>query len=151
MSKTDRIIFNPSLFNTDIFNYNIPFKFTDSEKNVIGNLYDDSDLQIYMDVFPNTDKFSIILHCKGILKLIDSHTLDIVDYSLNDSVDLNIFLNDEKNSDIEKDQDGYYSLRGSILALLYSAIPQNYSLTKLSKIETDSYTLMSEDEYFKLK
>ena len=79
--------------------------------------------------------FALTIFCNGKVKRKDSHDLSLLTLPIQDEIEL-VLSPDKEVSDIERDKDGNYDLRGSILTLLRNAIPQNYSKTKLKKIVT---------------
>lgn len=128
------------------FQMKVEFALTEKEKRVIPNLVSLGDGIIYLDITGTVDDIIVNISFDDDITLIDAHLLTEVKYHLEDDVDVYISKREE-DSDILPDKDGIYDLRGSILALLYNGIPNNYSTTALDRIDTDSYILMSEEEY----
>ena len=87
------------------------------------------------------------LSVEGDCILEDAHTHEEITYPLSDSVD--VVLGVDEDADILPEEDSGYNLRGAFLALLFNAIPMNYSEVELEKIQTADYVLMSEEEYEK--
>lgn len=131
--------------------YDLPFSLTDKEKGYFPNLLSLGDTSFVLMVQSLGTISSFVLKGVGVLLLQDAHNLEERNYSFSDSVEITIQSSDEENSDILPDSDGLYDFRGAILALLFNAIPQNYSEVPLTKIEHENYVLMSEDEYEKEK
>lgn len=125
------------------------FSFTEAEKRYVPNFNSLDKAKIHVSVINAGDMFTLTFDVYGECSLIDAHDSSIIPYILDDSVDVIIAPNSEEENDIFPDEDGIYDLRGSVLALLYDAIPKNYSLVELTKIEKDNYVVMSEDEYKK--
>lgn len=127
--------------------FDIDFSFTDEEKKYLTNLSSMDDCLIHVDVINSNSIFNLTLTSSADVYLIDSHNGEVVKYELDDNVDITINLNDDNDSDILPDNDGIYDLRPCVLALLYNAIPKNYSTIPLKRIDGDCYTIMSQDEY----
>lgn len=149
MNKETRILFSPDELKKDICNKHIDFCLTNDEMKNFPNLESLSDVEFTLSCKEVTNGYILTLKEHGAIKLIDGHTLDIVDYLLDDFVDIQISENED--SDIQVEEDGCYDLRGCIIALLFNSIPQNYSKVPLKKIVKEEYTLMSEEEYEKEK
>lgn len=127
--------------------FDFDFDFTDEEKNYLKN-YDSMDYcVVYVDVINSNSIVNLNINVEASLYLIDAHNLKKVNYELNDKVSIVINLNSDEDSDILPDNDGIYDLRPVVIALLYNAIPKNYSTVELKKVVTDSYTIMSQAEY----
>lgn len=136
---------------SDNTEYDLDFQLTDKEKKYFPNLISLGDLKFYMSVISSGTLYSLVIHEEGEIKLSDCHDMTEKTYPLNDEVEVIINPSDEENSDVLADDDGLYDLRGSILALLFNTIPQNYSEVPLTKIKGENYVLMSEEEYEKEK
>ena len=123
------------------------FSFTEEEMKYVPYFKDMGDAYIHVDVFNAHSIVTLTLTVLGNCHLIDAHDGSTIEFPLEDSVDVVINPENEEENDIDPDEDGIYDLRGSILALLFDAIPKNYSLVPLTKIEKDNYVVMSQDEY----
>lgn len=127
------------------------FEFTPSEHKYVPNFVDMGDCVIHVEVLNAISMMTLTLSLEGACHLRDEHDGSIIEYELEDSVDVIIAPESEEDNDIEPDEDGVYDLRGSILALLFDAIPKNYSEVPLKKIEKDNYVVMSQEEYLASK
>ena len=125
------------------------FSFTSDELRYVPNFHSMNEAKIHISVLNAGSMMTLTLSVEGNCKLIDAHDGAIIDYELDDSVDVIIAPENEEECDIFPDDDGIYDLRGSILALMFDAIPKNYSLVPLKKVENDNYCIMSEEEYMK--
>lgn len=144
-----KIIFNPSHYKCGV-EYDIPFSLTEEEKKYFSNLISIESLSVSLIMHGASSLYNIELFVDGEVTLLDSHILKPVPYSFSDSVEV-VISEKEEESDIPLDENKEYDLRGSILALIFSCIPDNYSTVELTKIVTDDYTLYSEEEYLKEK
>jgi hypothetical protein len=127
------------------------FQFTESEHKYLPNFVDMGDAYIHVEVLNAISMMTLTLTLEGACHLKDEHDGSIIEYELEDSVDVIIAPESEEDNDIEPDEDGVYDLRGSILALLFDAIPKNYSETPLESYQKDNYTVMSQEEYMASK
>ncbi len=125
------------------------FEFTVDELKYVPNFHSMDKAKISISVLNAGSMMTLSLTVFGECKLVDSHDGNIIPYELDDSVDVIIAPDNEEENDIFPDDDGIYDLRGSVLALLFDAIPKNYSLVPLKKVECDNYTIISEDDYRK--
>lgn len=123
------------------------FHFTEKENAYVPNFVDMGEALIHVDVLNAVSVLTLTLSVSGPCVLKDSHTGENINYELDDSVDVLISKDKEEESDIEPDSDGIYDLRGSVLALLFDAIPKNYSEVPLTSYGKDNYVVMSEEEY----
>lgn len=150
MNEDNRIAFDPSLVK-DGEEYNIDFALTEKEKKYFPNLISMDSLVFTLAVEGTSAIMHLLISCSGTVVLSDAHdgkerTLEVMD-----TVDVTIDPSNDENSDILPDEDGLYDLRGSVLALLFNCIPQNYSEVELTRIDGNGYVLMSEEEYEKEK
>ncbi len=146
MKKEDRIAID--LLSLEEGNeYDLDFELTEKEKKYFPNLLSINDTTFVLRVLSLGKLSSLVLLVEGDITLTDAHDLSERSYHLDDSVEITIATDNEDNSDILPDEDGLYDLRGSLLALLFNDIPQNYSEVPLTKIEHENYVLMSEEEY----
>ncbi len=127
--------------------YDLDFELTDKEKKYFPNLLSLNDTAFALEVLSLGKISSLVVTVNGDITLLDAHDLSQRAYHLDDSVEITIATDNEDNSDLLPDDDGLYDLRGSLLALLFNDIPQNYSEVPLTKIEHENYVLMSEEEY----
>lgn len=145
--KDLQIIIDPLKYaNRVVKDIDIEFNITDDEKSYFPNLVSLNDTKITLSIMGSDSIFTLDLKVLGNITLIDAHTQKEINYPLEDNVQLNIDIKGESDVDVIN---GKYDLRGAILALLYNSIPLNYSKTKLTRIQTDDYILMSEEEYEK--
>ena len=152
MKDDDRIPFDLKEYqNQSSFSFSFVLNLNEREKAFFPNLISLGDLTFYVDGLNANGMMSLVLSCEGDISLSDAHDHTKIDYSVDDDVEVIIAPNDEESNDILPDEDGIYDLRGSCLALLFDAIPQNYSLVPLETVVTDDYVLMSEDEYNRRK
>lgn len=147
--KKNRIPFDLKEITSDgNFEFEIEnFAFTDEELKYLPYFKDMGDAYIHVSVFNAHSMVTLTLTVLGPVHLVDSHDGSIIEYDLDDSVDVVINPENDEENDIMPDEDGIYDLRGSILALLFDAIPKNYSLVPLTKVEKDNYVIMSQEEY----
>jgi hypothetical protein len=124
----------------------LDFALSDSERQSFPNLLSIADLALYASLSGASNLYTVTVFAKGTVTLRDAHDGKERTVPIDDSVDAAILPNDEENSDLLPDPDGTYDLRSTILALLFDAIPKNYSEVPLRRIETDDYVLMSEEE-----
>ena len=150
MIDENRIIFDPSQAKDDEY-FDVDFTLTENEKNYLMNLHSLEDCVFSVHVHEASSIYHLDISVEGNAVLVDAHNGELIDFPLEDSVEVVIDLNDPDSSDIEADEDSLFDLRGSFLALLYNIIPQNYSTVPLTRIETPDYVLMSEEEYEKQK
>lgn len=143
-----RIVFDPSQVKIGE-EYNVEFALTTKEKSYFPFLDNIDDLHFTLSVEGTSEVMHLPISCAGIVHLFDAHDGEKCDVELEDSVDVIIDTSHDENSDILPDEDGLYDLRGSILALLFNTIPQNYSEVELTRVEGNGYILMSEEEYEK--
>lgn len=148
--RENRIEFDPRLY-TKGASYSFNFEFTDEEKNYVKQFSSFLDTEIDVNISSYGDIYHIELSIDGPIELLDFHTAKTITYEINDSVEVIVNLENPEESDIEVDEDGIYDLRGCVLALLYNAIPKNYSESELSVYSSDNYVVMSEEEYKKQK
>lgn len=141
-----RIVFDPSLVK-DGEEYNIDFSLTEREAKYFPYLISMDDVVFTLVVEGTSTIMHLILSCSGNVVLKDAHNGEKRVVPLVDSVDITLDPHDPENSDLVPDDDGLYDLRGSILALLFNSIPNNYSEVELTRYEGDGYVLMSEEEY----
>ena len=152
MEKENRIIFLPGSPNTKL---NVPidvdFFLTDEERAKFTNVEDFNELSVQETISGNKDCYVIRLDLYALVDLIDDHDNDRIDeIEINDDVEVTILPGDNESSDIVPDKDGAYDLRGSILALLFSAIPSNYSEVEF-KNKDPEFVVYSDSEYEKEK
>ena len=114
--------------------YDLDFELTEKEMKYFPNLLSLNDSVFVLDVIALGALTTVSISVNGDITLLDAHDQKERDYHLDDSVELTISTEDEENSDLLPDEDGLYDLRGSILALLFNAIPQNYSEVPLKRI-----------------
>ncbi len=146
-SKDDRILFSPK---TGKGNFSLSFSLSEEEKKLFPLLVSLEDFSLRGRVLSSKDTYALTLSCKGRAKRKDSHDFSLVTIPFSDEIELTLSP-DKEISDIERDKEGNYDLRGSILTLLRNAIPKNYSKTRLTKIVHKDYVLISEEEYEKEK
>jgi hypothetical protein len=147
MNKDLRIPLDLASFSGEEEELDLDFDLTDDEKKAFQNVLDFKEIVLKGYLSGADNLYKLTLTCKGSILLRDGHDFKRKDlYSLDDQVDLTIDHIDEENSDIHPEPDGSYDLRSSLIALLYDAIPKNYSEIPLKKIVTDDYTLLSEEE-----
>ncbi len=127
--------------------YDLDFELTEKEKKYFPNLLSLNDSSYVLEVLSLGKLSSLVVSVVGDVTLLDAHDGAERTYHLDDSVEITIATDDDENSDILPDDDGLYDLRGSILAILFNSIPQNYSEVPLTKIVHENYVLMSEEEY----
>lgn len=125
------------------------FSFSEDEKRYIPYFHDLFETRIFVDVLNAGNLITLTLTIDGKCHLVDSHDGSIVEYELDDNVDVLLGSEKEEENDLFPDEDGIYDLRGSILALFYDAIPKNYSNVPLTRIEKDNYVILSQEEYEK--
>ena len=125
------------------------FSFTEDEKRYIPYFHDLFKTRIFADVLNAGHLVTLTLSIEGECHLRDSHDGSLIEYELDDTVDVLLGSEKEEENDLFPDEDGIYDLRGSILALFYDAIPKNYSKVPLARIEKDNYVVLSEEEYEK--
>lgn len=147
----NRIPFLPGSLNQKL---NVPFpvdfQITEEERKHCVNVYDFPSIEVVETITGNKDCYLIRFDLTAVVDLVDSHDPDRIDeIEVSDSVEITLLPGDDENSDIQPDQDGIYDLRGPILALLYSCIPENYSEVELKKV--DGFPVYSESEYQKEK
>ncbi|MFA6861354.1 MAG: hypothetical protein WCR56_03125 [Bacilli bacterium] len=149
MKKLDlRIPLDLSGFEGEESELNLGFELTSDEKKSFHNVIDFKDLNIQGFLSGASDLYTVKLVCSGQVKVLDAHDPKRVDeIDLDDETEITIDPHDEENSDVQADKDGVYDLRSSIIALLFDAIPKNYSEIPLKKIVTEDYTLLSESEH----
>lgn len=146
----DRVLFSPTEGKNKSKEFDIPFALSDKEKEIFPLLVSADSVVLKGKAVAAGNTFALTISCNGKVKRKDSHDLSLLTLPIQDEIEL-VLSPDKEVSDIERDKDGNYDLRGSILTLLRNAIPQNYSKTKLKKIVTEDYTLLSEEEYYKEK
>lgn len=147
----NRIPFLPGSLNQKL---NVPFpvefEITEEEKSHCKNVYDFPSVEVTETITGNKDCYLIRFDLDAVVDLIDSHDSERIDeIEVNDSVEITILPGDDENSDILPDSDGIYDLRGPILALLYSSVPENYSEVEMKNVE--GFKVYSESEYQKEK
>ena len=125
----------------------VTLSLTEKEKKLLPLLVSSSNLSFVVRVIALSSIIELNLSVEGDCILEDAHTHEEITYPLSDSVD--VVLGVDEDADILPEEDGGYNLRGAFLALLFNAIPMNYSEVELEKIQTDDYVLMSEEEYEK--
>jgi hypothetical protein len=125
----------------------IDFTLTETEKKSFFSLVDCGTLEIRGILTGSNDLYRLVLKADGDITLKDAHDGKEKPFTVKDEIELAIDPFDEENSDLMKDKDGNYDLRGSILALLYDAIPRTFSTVPLTRCTTDDYVLFSEEEY----
>ncbi len=150
MKNDDRVLFSPLAGKKGTQEFDIPFVLSEKEKDLFPLLVSADSLALKGKAVAAGNTFALTISCKGKIKRKDSHDLSLLALPVQDEIEL-VLSPDKEVSDIERDKDGNYDLRGSVLTLLRNAIPQNYSKTKLKKIVTPDYTLLSEEEYYKEK
>lgn len=148
MKDDSRILLDLSSTNKDVGNvYEIDFELTDEEKKSFPSVISFESLVVEEELVSTNYIYVVNLRVYGKVILLDSHDpKNHIPYEFDDDMDITVSPLDLDNSDILPDSDGQYDLRGSILALLFDAIPLSYSETELTKIVTDDYILMSEEE-----
>lgn len=127
----------------------IEFELLDEEKKTFPNLISLDELSLSAKITASSDYYTLALSVKGSARVRDAHNGVERTLPFDDGFDLVIAPHDEESSDILPDEDGQYDLRGSILALLYDAVPDSYSEVPLTEVKTDDFILMSEEEYAK--
>lgn len=125
----------------------LPFALTEKEVKYFPNLVDLGDLAFEAKLVNARSVYSLTLTGNGTIHLKDAHDFKTKPFKVEEEVDLTLSPDDPENTDLETDDDGIYDLRGSLLALLFDAIPKNFSTVPLKRIDTPLFTLMSEDEY----
>lgn len=125
------------------------FAFTQEELKYIPNFVSLDEAQIFVSVLNAGNMITLTLHVEGNCLLKDAHNGEEIPYDLSDSVDVIIAPDNQEENDIFPDSDGIYDLRGSVLALLFDAIPKNYSEVPLETYSKDNYVVMSQEEYEK--
>lgn len=148
MEQDTRILFLPGNPNLKLNQTtDIDFFLTDEERKKFSNVEDFVQLDITQNVSGSRDCYLVTLGLSCVVDLIDDHDNDRIDeVEIQDEVQITILPGDDENSDILPDKDGSYDLRGSILALLFSAIPENYSEVDL-KNGSDEFRVYSDEEY----
>ena len=145
-----RILVDLSRYQTSSFEeIPVEFELLDEEKKTFPNLISLDELVLSAKITSASDYYTISLALKGSARVRDAHNGVERTLPFDDDFDLVIAPHDEESSDILPDEDGQYDLRGSILALLYDAIPDSYSEVPLTEVKTDDFVLMSEEEYAK--
>lgn len=146
---TNRIPFDVRDYqNASGFSFDIEgFQFTDEEHNYVPNFLSMHEALLHVEGHNAGHMVSLTLSVEGKCLLKDAHTHKEVEYPLDDSVDILFHSENEDENDILPDKDGIYDLRGSVLALLFDAIPKNYSEVPLQRYEEDNFVVMSQDEY----
>lgn len=127
--------------------YDLDFELTENEKKYFPNLLSLNDTSFVLEVVSLGKLCSLVVYVDGDITLRDAHDNSERAYHLEDNVEIAIDTDNDENSDILPDDDGLYDLRGSVLAVLFNSIPQNYSEVPLTKIVHENYVLMSEEEY----
>ena len=137
-----------SYLNKNITDFEITdFKFNDDEMKYVPNFISMHEAIIYVHIINAMNVFTLTFSVEGNCLLSDAHNHEEIEYELDDSVDILIDRDNSENSDLLPDEDGIYDLRGCILALLFDAIPKNFSLVPLERYEKDNYIVMSQEEY----
>lgn len=129
----------------------LDIELTDDEKKAFINRVDEfQSIHVSYSLSGNQSCFVVYLSLNADIDYIDAHDTNRIDeLEIENEVELTILPKDAENSDIVPDKDGIYDLRPSILGLLYSSIPNNYS-----EIDNDSdseFKVMTEEEYQKEK
>lgn len=152
MSLSDnRIVFDPTRMSYSEEEYQLDFTLTEEEKKSFPNLVSMDDVKYFLKAEEASGYYSLNLRAVGDVILKDSHNGEERTIRLDDDADITLVPSKPEESDLEPDADGVYDLRGSILAILFNAIPKNYSTVILSKTFGENYVLMSEEEYYKEK
>ncbi len=120
---------------------------TAEERKAFVNLLDFADGQLDVSLVGKSPVFQAHVLLSGNALVRDSHDGKERALPIEDGVDLVLDTKDDEESDLPLERDGTFHLRGTFLSLLHDAIPANYSEVPLTRIETDDYVLMSEDEY----
>ncbi|MDD6241231.1 MAG: hypothetical protein PUA93_06610 [Eubacteriales bacterium] len=143
-----RIPFRPEEYKNQLGEeFTLPYSLTEKESRNFPNLVDFGDL-VFSGILENSGNLSTLtLFLKGTIHLKDVHDFQVKPFSIDDEVDLTLSPDDPENSDLLPEEEGSYDLKGSFLALLFDAIPSNFSTVPLKRVETPLFTLMSEDEY----
>ena len=152
MDWENRIVFlpgNPGRKMNEPFD--VDFFLTDEERAKFKNVEDFDELSIQETITGNKDCYLIRLDLFAVVDLIDDHDPDRIDeIEVRDDVEITLLPGDDSASDVLPDKDGAYDLRGSILALLFSAIPSSYSEVDL-KNPSQEFPVYSDEEYEKEK
>lgn len=148
MKDDNRILLDLTNVNKDIgFVYELDFTLTEEELKSFPSVVSFEELVVEESLVSADYYYVVNLRVYGSVTLLDSHDpKKTLPYEFDDDMDITVAIEDLDNSDILPDKDGEFDLRGSILALLFDAIPLSYSETELTKIVTEEYTLMSEAE-----
>lgn len=125
----------------------VAFEMTAEERASFPNLLALDDFSISAKISAASDYYTVSLNIRGVALVKDAHDGATRTLNIDDGVDVVIAPHDEEASDLLPDGDGEYDLRPAILALLYDAIPDSYSEVPLTKVVTDDFVLMSEEEY----
>lgn len=150
MKNDDRVLFSPVKGGKEGKEFAIPFALSDKEKAIFPLLVSADKLALKGKAVAANNTYALTISCQGTAIVKDAHDLTPLSLPIKDEIEL-VLSPDKEVSDIERDKDGNYDLRGSILTLLRNAIPQNYSKTKLKKVVTKDYVLLSEEEYYREK
>lgn len=129
----------------------LSFSLTEEEKRAFPNLISLEGVSLTLDITGTNHLFTVTILASGQAKVKDAHDGKERAIPVDDSVDVVVSPDDLENSDLVPDTDGNYDLRGAVLALLFDAIPDNYSEVPLKTVTTEDYTLMSEEEYNRRK
>lgn len=125
----------------------VDFLLTEEEKESLTGVLD---LKIYSaayEIVGASQIYTIDIYLDCDFTVLDNHTFKPVTVPVNDEAELALDTKRDEESDIAIGMDGYYDLRPAFLSLLRSMVPLDYSEKPLKKIETDTFTFMSEDEY----
>lgn len=148
--KDDRLLFDPVyLSGTKDSSENYSPELTEEELSYFPNLIALEEPVLEARVLGFSPIFEVHVVLTGRAKIQDSHDGKILDKEIEDEVDLTLDGNNEEESDLQKEREGVYDLRGTFLSLLHDALPANYSEVPLERVETEDYVLMSEAEYEK--
>lgn len=146
-SEEEKIPFRLEDYKNEEDVFPIAYSLSEEEKKNFPNLLDYRELSFEGKLTPAGSLYTLSLSLLGKVILKDSHDFEDKPFEVDDTVDLTIAPDDPENSDLVAEPDGSYDLKGCLLALLFDAIPKNFSTVPLKKIETPLYTLMSEEEY----
>lgn len=134
--------------NSASFDFDIPdFQFTKKESGYVPEFLSMHEAVLHVQGHNAGHMISLTISVEGKCLLRDAHSHKEVEYPLSDSVDVLLHSENEEENDILPDKDGIYDLRGSVLALMFDAIPKNYSEVPLERYEEDNFVVMSQDEY----
>lgn len=97
---------------------------------------------------PVEDYIICSIRVDALISILDEHDLKAKPLGVHDEDDLTL-SNDVDVADVLPDIRGRYDLTPSALALFYSAVPTQFSTSKLTSVAGNGYEILSEDEYEK--